>query len=213
MTKRLETILLNLEKCRVFADVGCDHGYVAKGMLDADKCEKAIVSDVSEKCLNKAKDLLKEEISQGRAQAIVSNGLEKLPPIDLVLIAGMGGEEIISILSSAVILPDKLVLQPMKNVDKVRLFLTATGYKINKDFCFEDGGKFYDLLVIDKGEQTLTDEQILLGKTNLEEKSADFLERNRQEIKRIDKILSTGKIDFETQKKLQKKQEVLKKYV
>ena len=58
MTNRLNQIFSVLPSCEVFADIGCDHGYVAKAMLDSGKCKKVIVSDISEKCLFKATTLL-----------------------------------------------------------------------------------------------------------------------------------------------------------
>ena len=115
MKKRLEEIFALLPECETFADVGCDHGYVAKQMLESGKCKKVIISDVSKKCLDKAIALLSNEIEEGRAEAVVSDGFEKVKECDLALIAGMGGEEIVGILKRAKTLPLKLVLQPMKN--------------------------------------------------------------------------------------------------
>jgi tRNA (adenine22-N1)-methyltransferase len=53
MTDRLEKIYAKIPFCKVFADIGCDHGYISKAMLDGKKCERVIISDVSENCLEK----------------------------------------------------------------------------------------------------------------------------------------------------------------
>ena len=98
MTKRLTKIFEQLPTCNTFADVGCDHGYLAKAMIQSGKCKRVIISDISAPCLQKAKDLLSEELQSGVATAVVSNGFQNVPPCDLALIAGMGGEEIASIL-------------------------------------------------------------------------------------------------------------------
>ena len=177
MTLRLTEIFNALPTCRVFADVGCDHGYISLEMLKSNKAEKVIFSDISKKCLQKARELLCEYVIEGRAEAYVSNGFESLPPFDLALIAGMGGEEIISIIEKAKDLPQKLVLQPMKNSPKVREVLLEKGYKFIKDYTFKAENKFYDLMVLEKGSDLLTKEEIEFGKTNLALKPIAFLEK------------------------------------
>ena len=103
MNKRFEEIFSSIPTCSVFADIGCDHGYISKAMLERGKAKKVLASDISEKCLEKARDLLKAEIVLGKAECIVSNGFDNLSGCDCALIAGMGGEEIILILKNAVI--------------------------------------------------------------------------------------------------------------
>ncbi len=176
MTDRLNFIYKEIPNCEIFADIGCDHGYVAKAMLDQNKAERVIVSDISEKCLNKARELLKGYELQGRAKSVVSDGFQKIDNCSVALIAGMGGEEIISIIDKAKSLPETLILQPMKNCDKVRYRAVSLGYKIEKDFVFKAGGKFYDLIVLKKGNDLLTEEEAEFGRTNIKEKSADFIE-------------------------------------
>lgn len=177
MTLRLTEIFNALPTCRVFADVGCDHGYISLEMLKSNKAEKVIFSDISKKCLQKARELLCEYVIEGRAEGYVSNGFDSLPPFDLALIAGMGGEEIISIIEKAKDLPQKLVLQPMKNSPKVREVLLEKGYKFIKDYTFKAENKFYDLMVLEKGSDLLTKEEIEFGKTNLALKPTAFLEK------------------------------------
>ena len=40
MTERLNKVFSELPSCKVFADIGCDHGYIAKEMVERKKCEK-----------------------------------------------------------------------------------------------------------------------------------------------------------------------------
>lgn len=143
---RIEVICAHLPACRVFADVGCDHGYCTQYALRRGLCERAYPCDVSAACLKKAETLLAEEIAAGRCFPVCCDGLDGLPePPDCVLIAGMGGEEIVSILSRRERLPAKFVLQPMKNAEKVRAFLVERGAGIGRDMTFRDG-KFYDII-------------------------------------------------------------------
>jgi hypothetical protein len=99
MTERLEIIYGHLDNCTRFADIGCDHGYITKAMLDGKKCHYAVASDVSNKCLDKAKALLKDYEKDKKAECLLSDGFDNLPNFfDEALISGMGGEEIVSTL-------------------------------------------------------------------------------------------------------------------
>jgi tRNA (adenine22-N1)-methyltransferase len=209
---RLKEIYSVIPACSIFADIGCDHGYIAKAMLDGEKCEKVIIADISASCLKKAEDLLADYVSNGRAQSKVSDGFSKIEYCTVALIAGMGGEEIVHILDKAKCLPERLVLQPMKNCDKVRCRVVELGYKIEKDFVFKAGGKFYDLLVLEKGKDSLTEEEIEFGRTNLFEKNADFIEMIKQRIDKYQEYL-VGIPDGEKRNGLKTQIERLKKYV
>ena len=213
MTERLKEIFSTIDKTSVFADVGCDHGYVAKEVLKSGKAEKVIISDISAKCLAKAENLLADEIADGRVISVVSNGFEKLPPFDLALIAGMGGEEIISILKNAKFLPKSLVLQPMKNLPKLREFLVKIGYKILKDYVFSAEQKYYDLLVLKKGQDFLTDEEIEFGRTNLTERGKPFIDRLINEIESLNFYASQEGLSLENKRRFIEKAERLSRYV
>ncbi len=195
MTDRLKKIFSSLPDCKVFADIGCDHGYIAKAMIKSGKCEKVIVSDISEKCLDKARELLKEEIEKGLAESVVGDGFNGVVGADLALIAGMGGKEIISILDDAKSLPQKLLLQPMKNCPEVRKKAVEKGYKITLDFVFKSAGKYYDLIALEEGEDSLTQDEIEFGRTNLREKGKDFISRLNEEIKKAKGYLSANVSD------------------
>lgn len=213
MTERLKEIFSLLPNASVFADVGCDHGYVAKEVLKSGKAEKVIISDISAKCLAKAESLLEDEISDGKAISVVSNGFEKLPKCDLALIAGMGGEEIISILKNAWFTPQTLVLQPMKNLPKLRVFLVELGYKIIKDYVFTAEQKYYDLLLVEKGEDKLSDDEIEFGRTNLLKKGKAYLERLSKEINSLYFYAKQDGLSLENQRRFIEKAERLSKYV
>ncbi len=213
LTKRLEKIFSYIPTCSVFADVGCDHGLIAKQVIETTKAKKVIISDVSKKCLEKAENLLSEEIANGKALAVVSDGFDNLPPCDCALIAGMGGEEIICILLKAKSLPENLILQPMKNTNKVRKTLIELGYQVNTDLVFKDGKIFYDLIVCKKGNDFLTDEEIEFGRTNLIERSKDFIASIECKINALKTVCVKKDLNQETKISLEKEIERLSEYV
>ncbi len=185
MNKRLQVIFSEIPKCSSFADVGCDHGYIAEAVLTSGKCRSVIVSDISAPSLEKAKKLLKKYIDCGKATAVLCDGLKLVPPCETVLIAGMGGEETIKILSESPFLPEKLLLSPMKNQDKVRRFLEKSGYGIKKDYVFSDE-RFYHIIYAEKGVfcEKYTEKEFAYGRTNLKERSADFLAYLNKELEK-----------------------------
>lgn len=212
MTDRLQRIFNQIPECEVFADVGCDHGYIAKAMLDSGKAKKVIISDVSAKCLKKAEELLAKDLLNGRAESKVSDGFDKIGECSVALIAGMGGEEIASILKKATYLPERLILQPMKNCDKVRYLAISLGYKIQSDFVFKAGGKFYDLISLVKGKDNITAEEAEFGRDNLNRKNADFIEMIELRLNKYREYLD-GIFDQEKREGLIAQIKRLEKYV
>ena len=189
MTLRLKTIIDQLIECETFADVGCDHGYVAEEMLKSGKCKFAYVTDVSAECLKKAESLLSESFD-GKFKAIVTDGLKNVPKVDQVLIAGMGGEVICDIIENADFLPERLVLQPMKNSDKVREKVIKSGYKLIKDYTFKDK-KYYDLIVCVKGKDEYSKDELIFGRDNLSQKGSAFCEIIERRIKILKRAISS----------------------
>jgi tRNA A22 N-methylase len=197
--KRIDTLCSLLTKAKTFADVGCDHGYCSEYMLKNGLCERAILSDISKGSLAKAETLLAPYIRQGRATSVLGDGFAGVPKdVDEVLIAGMGGSEIVSILSDKAhgFMPKRFVFQPMHDAEKLRRYIVENGGYIERDFTFEDG-KFYDVICGGKlesmgqvrGETLYTDAEYEFGKENLATFPTAFTARMKKLIKNIEKYL------------------------
>lgn len=186
LTKRLAAVCGELEKCDTFADVGCDHGYCTLYMLEKGLCRTAQISDISAKSLKKAQALLSAYIADGRVRPVVCDGLAGIDRgTEQVLIAGMGGEEIVKILSDG-FLPPKLVLQPMKNAEKVRAFLLGRGYALLRDHTFYADKKFYDLIKAVKGgkQEEYNKDMLSFGRENIISPTEDFAKMLERDISR-----------------------------
>lgn len=184
MKKRLQRIFDLIEPTESFADVGCDHGFIAKRVLESGKSQRVTISDVSLPSLQKAEKLLKKYIDEGSVTSVCCDGLSAVPSdTKTVLIAGMGGEEIIKILTESAFLPPVLILQPMKNVDKVRKKLFELGYGITKDFIFFTK-RYYNFIVAKLGVEVLpyNDFEILFGRDNINNRQEDFINYLKREI-------------------------------
>ena len=217
-SKRIETICSYLKEAESFADVGCDHGYCSEYMLKNGLCERAILSDISKGSLKKAEELLAEYIDCGRAVAVLGDGFVGVPKdTQEVLIAGMGGSEIISILSDEKygFMPEYFVLQPMHDSEKLRRYLVEKGACILRDFTFFDG-KFYDLIVGRRGvegecAEDYSEDEYEFGRDNLRERGEAFLQRMEKLLNEAKKYLDCTKLKEESRLALEQRAERLER--
>lgn len=209
-SKRIDTLCSLLVPCGTFADVGCDHGYCSEYMLKNGLCTRAILSDISKGSLAKAEALLAEYIFDGRAVSVLGNGFYGVPSdTEQVLIAGMGGSEIVDILSDKKygFMPDRFVFQPMHDAEKLRRYILENGGSIERDFTFEDG-KFYDVIVGGKAKRggqvrDYSSAEYEFGKENLEKMPKAFVDRTKKQVANIDVYLSNPALQEKSKRELE----------
>ena len=147
-----EIINKNKLKDVIVADIATDHGYLAELLSRNDNVSKVIATDISQKCLDKTNDL-KNKFNLDKIETRLGDGLEPIEIADMVVIAGVGGYEIIKILNTQNKKNNNenkcniFVLQPSKNAVDLRLFLIEKNIKILLDFLVFSGGKFYPIIV------------------------------------------------------------------
>ena len=150
LSKRLRAIVNFCDKNKIIADIGTDHGFVPNFLYEEDINRKIIATDISLNSLNKAIEFTELRGNKGKIEHIVCNGLEKIPPVDQIIIAGMGGILISKILDrdfEKARQAEKLILQPMQQVYYLRKFLYDKGFKIlDEKIVFEDN-KFFHIIV------------------------------------------------------------------
>ena len=208
--KRIDTLCALLERTDTFADVGCDHGYCSEYMLKNGLCEQAILSDVSKGSLQKAETLLADYLQSGKAVSVLGDGFAGVPAtVGEVLIAGMGGCEIVKILSDKRhgFLPKRFVFQPMLNADKLRRWIVENGGVITRDFTFFAEGKYYDVVcgrkALEGETECYTDLEYEFGRDNLKERGKDFLSRIEKLLKDVEKFLAVETLSRESREELQ----------
>lgn len=209
-SKRIDTLCSLLEKTNVFADVGCDHGYCSEYMLKNELCNKAILSDISKGSLQKAETLLADYIEAGKAVSVLGNGFYGVDKeVDEVLIAGMGGSEIVDILSDKKygFIPKQFIFQPMHDAEKLRRYLLANGAYISRDFTFSDV-KYYDVICGGKLEagghvRDYSDAEYEFGRENLEKMPTAFVEKVEKWIKNTDAYLANPALQEDSRQALE----------
>lgn len=175
MTTKMEKLSFRLAKIRQFvtgkrvADIGCDHGKLVADLFERKLIEYAFVSDISEPSVNKAVKLLSEK--GYNFDFAVADGLDAIKEdfqIDEVVISGMGGLEIIKILSANRTNVKSFVLQPQNNELKLKKYLIKNKYKIVRDVIVKDKHMYYNVLKVVAGDkkQHLSEFELRFGKDN-----------------------------------------------
>ena len=191
MDNRLNTLFDLAGTGEVFCDIGCDHGFVSQKALESGKFKRVIIADISAKSLQKAQKLLAPY--GNLVTSFVSDGFNDIKgDISVAFIAGMGGEEITSILLNAKVLPPKLVLGPQGHTEKVRKTLISLGYYIERDFTLYSLGKYYDAISAVKSDKKslYTELDYKYGKENLALKPSDFISKITSELNFKKSLLS-----------------------
>ena len=153
--------------CRL-TDVGTDHGYLPVSLLQQGRIAAAIASDIGAEPLEHARRTAEEYGVTGISFRLCA-GLSAVAPeeTDVIVIAGMGGETIITILSDAPWTKDgrhRLLLQPMTKGEILRHWLTDNGYTFTAEHLVEDKGRIYPILCAEGGtHRPLTEAEALCG--------------------------------------------------
>lgn len=177
------------------ADIGSDHGFLTKILIEENRAKKVIATDISSKSLEKTKLLSQKFGFESKVDLRVGDGLEPLfeNEVDLVVIAGMGGHEIIRILKTQNLKNVKnFIFAPAQNVSELREFLCENGFEIVYDDVTKDQKKFYfTLSVIQNGaKKKVQKEQILFGIQCQNCKNGDFFEFLTEFIKKRKSLIS-----------------------
>ncbi|WP_255882131.1 MULTISPECIES: class I SAM-dependent methyltransferase [unclassified Ruminococcus] len=168
------------------ADIGTDHAYLPVYLIQSGKINSAIAADINEGPLKSGIETIKQYSLSDKISARLSNGLEKIRADECsdIVIAGMGGELICSIIEAAQWLKssDKhLILQPMTRPEVLRSYLCQNGFEIMREQAVESDGRIYTVMLVCFCNTTvvLSDFSARVGKLNPAERKLDrmYLER------------------------------------
>lgn len=134
-------------------DVGTDHGYLPIFLAKQGKILCAIASDIRSGPLQNAQENLSCYHVSDLVETRISDGILKIgeDEADDFVIAGMGGELIMKILSqkSWVKNPQKhWILQPMSKAFELRAFLFKNGFFTQREEAVIDDKKVYSVMLV-----------------------------------------------------------------
>ena len=167
LSPRLQLLADWVSPGAAFADVGTDHGYLPVCLRLQGRVVSAIASDLREGPLERAKETGRTYGADGIDYRL-GNGLEGIRPeeADTIAIAGMGGENIISILEAAPWTADgrhTLLLAPHTHAERLRQWLMENHYMITREALVRDRGTIYPVMEVTVGEMQLTLGQLYGG--------------------------------------------------
>lgn len=162
ITPRLEMIASLVKDKSRLADIGTDHGFLPIYLFERGKISYAVCSDIKEGPLSNAEKNLKKYGYFKSARLCLADGLSGVcdNEVDTVVIAGMGGEMIASILEEKI--PEgvsEFIFQPMRNIDVLRKKIHKLGLKITDEKIVREKEKFYIIICAEKGCQTDWEEE------------------------------------------------------
>lgn len=168
LSTRLQLIASLVPHCDIAADVGTDHGYLAAWLLENNIIRRVYATDIHAGPLERAKRTAEEADLTAGMEFHLCDGLQfpGADRADAVIVAGMGGETMISILQAA---PwswkdRSLVLQPQSKQRELFQWLSAHGIFIEEAKLCLDAGKLYCAFRAKGGNgDTATVEDLLLA--------------------------------------------------
>ena len=160
LTPRLRLLADWVPQDAKLADVGTDHAYLPVWLVLHGRVASAIASDLRKGPLERARETGRTYGAE-RIDFRLCNGLADIRPeeADTIVIAGMGGENIASILAAAPWTADgrhTLLLQPQTHAEDLRRFLMDHGYAIRREALVYDRGTIYPCMEAAGGEMTLS---------------------------------------------------------
>ena len=146
LNKRLESISAFITDNEKIIDIGCDHALLDIYLVLNRNNLKVIASDINEKPLIKAKENLEKYNVSDKIELKCGNGLDPMDKdIETIIISGMGGITITTILQSIKSYPNvkKIILSPNCDFPLVRKSLQNHKFTINKEIMVYEKEKYY----------------------------------------------------------------------
>ena len=183
------------------ADIGTDHAYIPIFLYKNNKIKNAIACDISKGSLQKAKDNINKYNLNDIIKTRLGNGLEKITledKVDTIIIAGMGGMLMLDILKKGSLIASnakELILQPQKDIDKVRQYLIENNFKIIDDEILKDDNKYYTIIKAINGNEAIpyTKEEYIFGRFEINNKCQILKEYIEEQLYKMEIVLKNIK--------------------
>lgn len=216
LSKRLSKVLEYIDKNDLVADIGADHGYLSLEMLNIGVKFVQIVENKIEP-LKRAKLTLK---NHENVKYSLSDGISDLDElINTVTICGMGGLNIVEILSNNLSTAQKLnkiILQANSKVYELREFLNNQGFVIIDEAIIEEKGCFYEIIVTKydiTSKKILSYQEKYFGPVLLVNQNQTFINKYTKKINEYQNILNSNISKNEDINNIKNKIELIKTYV
>lgn len=155
LTPRLQAIADRVPAGSRLADIGTDHAYLPVWLLLNGVVDRAIAADLRPGPLERARETAQRYGVEERVDLRLCDGLSSIraEEVDVIAIAGMGGDTIQAILTADPWAREKtLLLQPMTGHPELRRWLGEQGYTIRQEQIAQEGKRLYSVWEVTAGE-------------------------------------------------------------
>lgn len=203
LSERLRMIASLVPKCNTAADIGTDHGYLAAWLLQNEIAQFVFATDINAGPLARAKQTAQEQNLTADMEFHLCDGLQfsGAEKADAVIIAGMGGETMISILEAApwAWRDTTLILQPQSKHKLLYAWLCEHEISLTEaKLCMDAGKQYLAFRACGRGEPEITVEDLLLRAHD--PLFPDYLKTEVQRITRALNGMNGAARDMERQK-------------
>lgn len=171
LSPRLEACAQMVRACDCMADIGTDHALLPIWLIKTGRVKRAVASDINSNPLTAARENAIKYRIEDQLETRLSDGLKAFQPheADEIVIAGMGGQLILDIITPAAWLQASgkhLVLQPMSMAARLRQGLYNLGFAIQQEHAVQDSGKVYSVMsvVYEARRESLSPMTLYMGK-------------------------------------------------
>lgn len=178
ISKRLELCLNYTKGFKCLADIGCDHAYVPIEALMKGYVGKAIGIDNKIGPLEIAKTNVLKNNLEDEISLVLSDGIKDIEDADVILVAGMGGILITTILDEGKKNLDRvkrIILAPNSDIPLCRKWAFDNNFKVTSEEAFFDHEHYYEIIVLEHGKKNYSLLEIKYGPKLLEQKPEDFI--------------------------------------
>lgn len=163
---RLHTLAGFVPQGAIVADIGTDHAYLPIALIKAQQAAAAVAGDVHAGPYQAACEAVQRAGLDKQIAVRLGNGLAVLTPgeVDVVVIAGMGGNTMIEILEAQPAVTQgltRLILQPMQAAASLRRWLVQHQWRLVAETLVEEDERLYEIIVAEPGEPVLPAEDVL----------------------------------------------------
>ena len=197
LSARLRAVASFVTEGNRLADIGTDHAYLPIALCADGIIPSAIAADLREGPLEAAGAHVREAGLSERICLRLSDGLAgfKEEEADTVVIAGMGGPLIASLLQRSPFPPASIpewIFEPQSDASCVRSTLEAQGLCIDQERMVREEGKYYPVIravPAGAGERRMTEAELIYGPCLLRDRDPVLQELLLRDRERTNAIL------------------------
>lgn len=211
LSARLQTIH-NMVPRGTVIDIGADHGKLVIALFENGIVSHAYAVENKQGPYSRLVKAIQDAGLENDITPILSDGIKDLPShVNTVIIAGMGGNNIIDILKKY---PNKekqiqtLIVDAHSSVPKLRQEVTKMGYVIADEKIIEEDGIYYEIIKFIRANIAFYGENDYeFGPILRNEKSHTFKEKYQSRLNEIDYILNHSELPQDRIEQLAKEKE------